>query len=438
MTTLELDKKHIWHPFTQVKGALQPIAIARGKGAYLYDEDGKSYLDMISSWWVNMHGHAHPDIADAIAKQAHTLEQVIFADFTHAPAAQIASKLTALLPEDLTRVFFSDDGSTSVEVALKLAIQYWRNHDQPQRTKFISMEGGYHGDTFGAMAVGKGSGFFKFFEELQFDVETMPFPETWEEDEHVEEKEEACLNALREIIDRNKDQVAALILEPLIQGAGGMRMCRPIFLSKLEKELKSHGILLILDEIMVGFGRTGKMFAFEHTGDVGDLITPDLICLSKGLTGGFMAMSVTIATEKIFDAFLGDSFDRAFVHGHSYTANPIGCAAALASLEVFQKEKTFDKVQQIESCHREALTHFQKHPKLEHVRQQGTILAMNLKVDDGGYTSSVGKKMKAAFIEKGFLIRPLGNVLYLLPPYCVTKEELQKTYEVIDQVLETI
>ncbi len=430
MKTLTLDKQHIWHPFTQVKGALDPIAIVRAKGAYLYDEEGKAYLDMISSWWVTLHGHCHPKIAKAIATQAETLEQVIFADFTHSPAATLSKRLTDLLPGSLNRVFFSDNGSTAVEVALKLAVQYWQNTGEHGRTKFISFEGGYHGDTFGAMSVGKGSGFFKAWEELQFGVETIPYPETWEGDDGVEEKEEAALVTLRQVIKDNEGQVAALIMEPLIQGAGGMRMCRPGFLKKLEKELKTSGILLILDEIMTGFGRSGLMFAHQNSD-----ITPDLVCLSKGLTGGFMPMSVTIASEEIFEAFLGDSFDRAFVHGHSYTANPLGCAAALASLEVFEEENTFEKIARIEASHRKALIGFQSNERLENLRVQGTVLAMNVKVDDEGYTSSVAKKLKFQFLKKGFVIRPLGNVIYLLPPYCVTAEELESAYNVISSVL---
>ena len=296
---LDLDRQYVWHPFTQAQTAPDPIPIASARGIRLYAQDGREFLDMVSSWWVNIHGHAHPTIAAAIAQQAQTLEQVIFAGFTHQPAVQLARELVQRLPEGLTRVFFSDNGSTAVEVALKMALQYWHNHGETQRTRFLAFEGGYHGDTVGAMSAGKGCGFFDTYGSLLFEVGLLPFPATWDDDNEVEAREQAALARLETFIAEHGATLAGVIVEPLIQGSAGMRMCRPAFLQALSKRLREANILLIFDEVMTGFGRTGALFASLKA-----QVTPDIICLSKGLTAGFLPMSVTVATEAVYAAFL--------------------------------------------------------------------------------------------------------------------------------------
>lgn len=430
MTTTNLDRQHVWHPFTQAQTAPDPIPITSAKGIRLYAEDGREFLDLISSWWVNLHGHAHPTIAAAIAKQAHTLEQVIFAGFTHQPAAQLAHELVQRLPAGLTRVFFSDDGSTAVEVALKMALQYCRNQGEAQRTRFLAFEGGYHGDTVGAMSVGRGSDFFSTYGSLLFEVGLLPYPQTWDGDADVVSKEQAALAVLDAYLAQHGETLAGVIIEPLVQGAAGMRMCRPEFLQQLAAKLRAAGILLIFDEVMTGFGRTGAMFAAIKA-----QVMPDLICLSKGLTAGFLPMSVTVASEAIYAAFLGENFDRALIHGHSFTANPLGCAAALASLQVFEDEQTLAKLPQIEAWHRQGLVQLAGHPAVQRVRVTGTIAAFDVVTTDAGYTSAVGVKLKAFFHERGLLLRPLGNVVYLLPPYCVTQDELALAYQTIGEAL---
>jgi adenosylmethionine-8-amino-7-oxononanoate aminotransferase len=430
---IDHDRRHVWHPFTQAQTAPDAIPIRSAKGIRLYAEDGREFLDLISSWWVNIHGHAHPTIAAAIAHQAQTLEQVIFAGFTHQPAAQLAHELVQRLPAGLTRVFFSDDGSTAVEVSLKMALQYWRNQGEGQRTRFLAFEGGYHGDTVGAMSAGKGCGFFDTYGSLLFEVGLLPYPATWDGDTEVEAKEQAALAWLDTYLADHGNTLAAVILEPLIQGSAGMRMCRPEFLQALAARLRAAGILLIFDEVMTGFGRTGAMFASLKA-----QVTPDIICLSKGLTAGFLPMSVTVASETIYAAFLGDSFDKSLVHGHSFTANPLGCAAALASLQVFDDEQTLAKLPHIERWHRQGLATLAAHPLVQRVRVMGTIAAFDVVAADAGYTSQIGAQLKAFFHERGLLLRPLGNVVYLLPPYCIEESELRHAYSVIFSALEML
>lgn len=424
-----LDARHVWHPFTQA-GTAKPAILALGaKDATIHAADGREYLDMVSSWWVNLHGHANPAVARAVADQAARLEQVIFADFTHEPAARLAARLCARLPGDLNRVFYSDDGSTAIEVALKLALQYWRNKGQ-HRAGFVAFEGGYHGDTVGAMSAGHSSGYFSAWEEMLFPVKTVPFPAGWDDDQEVEAKEQAALDALDLIFAADPDHVAAVIVEPLIQGASGMRMCRPEFLRRLEAKVREAGSLLILDEVMTGFGRTGDIFACVKAG-----ITPDLICLSKGLTGGFLAMSVTVARDEIFDAFLGKDLARAFLHGHSYTANPLGCAAGLASLDLLEAPACVARLGEIESLHRARLDALKGRPNVAHTRLCGTIAALDVVGGGKGYGAEIGPRLKAAFLERGILLRPLGNVLYLLPPYCTTDAELHRAWDAVEEVL---
>ena len=430
---LALDRRHVWHPFTQAKTAPDSVLIRSGKGAVVYGADGKEYLDLVSSWWVNLHGHAHPYIADAIAEQAHKLEQVIFAGLTHEPAVRLAQRLTSLLPGDLNRVFYSDNGSTAVEVALKLALQYWRNLGRPERRRYLAFEGGYHGDTVGAMSVGASSGFFAPFKDLLFEVDVLPFPETWEGDAAVAEKEARCLSALDAYLDRRGDETAAVIIEPLVQGAGGMRMCRAEFLQALVQKLRAASVLVIFDEVMTGFGRTGDLFACLSAG-----VTPDLICLSKGLTAGFLPLAATVCRDPIYEAFLDTGFDKAFAHGHSFTANPLGCAAGLASLDLLMKEETRARIAAIEARHRKHMARLAHHPKVTRPRVTGTIAALNVGVEDSGYAAAIGPRLKAFFLENGLLLRPLGEVIYFLPPYCISDSQLDRSYDTLERALTTL
>ncbi|MBF0342457.1 MAG: adenosylmethionine--8-amino-7-oxononanoate transaminase [Magnetococcales bacterium] len=425
---IALDRAHVWHPYTQQATAPDPLPIASGRGAWLHGMDGSAYLDLIASWWVSIHGHAHPVIARAIAEQAGRLEQVIFAGLTHEPAVRLAAELAKRLPEGLTRIFFSDDGSTAVEVAMKMACHYWRNRGQ-ERVRFLVFEGGYHGDTVGAMSASRSSGFFEGYRGLLFAVETLPYPATWEGDETVAAKESTALAALDRYLESSGDECAAMLIEPLIQGAGGMRMCRPEFLRGLAARLKAAGVLLIADEVMTGFGRCGTLFACEKAG-----IAPDLICLSKGLTGGFLPMAVTACREEIHAAFLGATFDRALAHGHSFTANALGCAAALASLGLFETEQTLQRVAAIEAIHRERLRNLQS--GIAQPRVLGVVAALELTLPDRGYGSAFTPRLIRFFLDRGLIIRPLGAVLYLIPPYCITPEELHRGWDGIEAAIQ--
>ncbi len=428
----DLDK-HVWHPFTQAQTAVEPLEIVAGAGVELTDRQGRVYLDLISSWWVTLHGHGRSEIADAISKQARVLEHVIFADVIHAPALQLAERLTALLPGPLSRVFYSDNGSTAVEVALKMARQYWFNQGVPKKSRYIAFEGGYHGDTLGAMSVGSSSGFYAPFEDMLLPVSFVPYPETWAGDLEAEEKERAALAALERLLARNGPETAAIIIEPLVQGAAGMRMSRPAFVDEVVRLAHHHDVLVIFDEVMTGFGRTGTMFACNQTAE-----SPDIICLSKGITGGSLPLAATVSSEAIYGAFLGQSFDRAFAHGHSYTANPLGCAAGLASLDIFGADATLSRIGEIEERLHEGVTALQGHPKVEKGRVTGAIAAFDLVAGDTGYTSAVGPKLKRFFLDNGLLLRPLGNVVYLLPPYCVSDRELDQAFEIIGQAFDRI
>ncbi|TYP95118.1 adenosylmethionine-8-amino-7-oxononanoate aminotransferase [Fodinibius salinus] len=421
--------RNIWYPFTILKEAPTPVKIERGDGLWLELEDGRRIMDCISSWWVNIHGHAHPKMAKAIAEQAEKLEQVIFANFTHDPAEQLAEQVTEQLPGDLNRVFFSDDGSTAVEVAMKMAYQYWHNRGQ-ERKKFICFEGAYHGDTFGAMSAGERSVFTEVFDDLLFDVDFLPYPDTWIGDQTVAEREDEIITRLEQMLDEHPETYAGIMIEPLIQGAGGMRMCREDFLQKLHWVNRQFDTLLIFDEVMTGFGRTGDWFASRRA-----QVEPDLIALAKGLTGGFLPLSITVASDKIFEAFNSSDPIKTFWHGHSYTANPIGCAAGLASMQLMhENEPTFTEM---ERWHKEELHQLRDHPKLKKHRVKGTIAAVEIDNEgEDGYLNPVANRIKENCVDEGLLLRPLGNVLYLMPPYCTTREQLSEMYEGIKQLLE--
>lgn len=426
------DQAAVWHPFTQHQMSSLPLAIKRGQGAYLFDQQGKAYLDLISSWWVNIHGHAHPLIAKAIYEQALRLEHVIFAGFTHEPAVVLAEKLLNLLPAGFSKVFYSDNGSTSVEVAIKMAYQYWHNQGEGQRQRFLAFSGGYHGDTFGAMAMGRSSQFFEHFSDLLFSVDHAPYPATWTGDEQIAEKENQALLWIEGYLQQYHRELAAIIIEPLIQAASGMRVCRSEFLLALEKLARSYNILIIYDEVMTGFGRSAANFACEKAGT-----HPDIICLAKGLTGGFLPLAVTVCQEHIYQAFLHESINHALVHGHSYTANPLGCAAALASLEILEQQATLQQIRSITATHQEMLAVLSALPGVEKTRQCGTMAAFDIAVNTT-YGSKLSQAWRNIFLEHGLLIRPLGKVIYLLPPYCISQEDLRKAYMTVIDVVKKL
>src|SRR5258708_25918217 len=346
----------------------------------------------------------------------------MFAGFTHEPAVRLAARLTALLPAPLTRVFYSDDGSTSVEVALKLALEYGRKGGQPRHRR-LAVEGGYHGDTSGPRGVARGRGFYTPFQDKLFAVDFIPSPATWIDDPDVAATEARSLAALDRWLADHGSEAAAFIAEPLVQGAAGMRMCRPAFLQEAAKRARAAGLLVIFDEVMTGFGRTGTNFACDAAG-----IAPDLICLSKGLTGGFLPLAATVCTDQIHDAFLDAGFEKAFAHGHSYTANPLGCAAALASLDLLEAPETATRIRRIGAAHAAGLSQLSNCAALTRRRQTGTIAAVTLPATDAGYSAAIGPRAAGYFLERGLLVRPIGNELYFLPPYCVTDEEIAAAY----------
>jgi len=416
---------HLWHPFIQPASAAAPRRAVRGNGALLELDDGRQLIDAISSWWVTLHGHGEPTIAAAIAAQALQLEQVIFADFRHPAAERLAERLSAL--SGLQRLFFSDNGSTAVEVALKIAWQWWHNRGMP-RSRLIAFDGAYHGDTFGAMAVGERSIFSTPFEPLLFEVARAPWPATWWDDPDVEAREAEALARLEQLLEV---PTAAVILEPLVQGAGGMAMVRPAFLQQLQERVRQAGALLIADEVMTGFGRCGELFASRLAG-----IQPDLMALSKGLTGGFLPMGVTLASERIYGDFVDHDPARTFYHGHSFTANPLGCAAALASLDLLEADP--QRYRDIESRHRSHLRALSHHPAVRRPRLQGSVAAFNLACGEAGYLNPAGPELQRLVLEEGVFLRPLGQVVYLLPPLCISDAQLERCYGAIGRALERL
>jgi adenosylmethionine-8-amino-7-oxononanoate aminotransferase len=422
----------IWHPFTQEALDPAPIEIARGDGAYLYASDGRKFLDAISSWWVNLHGHSHPAIAEAIAEQARTLEHVVFAGFTHEPAQELAARLRRVLPRALEHIFFSDDGSTAVEVALKMALQYWQNIGRPGKRRLIALEHAYHGDTAGAMSVGADSSFVAAFEDLRFPVWRVPSAYCFRCP--VGKKRATCdidcTEPLARLLEEHHGEVAALIAEPLLQGAGGMIVHPVEFLQKLRKLCSQYDVLLIADEVLTGFGRCGRMFACELAG-----VVPDIMCLSKGLTGGFLPMGATVCTGRVHDAFRAPDRSRTFFHGHSYTANPLGCAAAIASLKIFESEPVFERIAGIQKIHEERGAAWKGHPAVADVRMIGTVMALELEAHDPGYFSQLRPALYDFYLSRGVLLRPLGNVVYVLPPYVISAEELHYVHDVIGESL---
>jgi len=425
----------IWHPFTNRALDPTPLMVRRAEGAYLYTDDGRKIIDAISSWWVNLHGHANPRIAAAVAQQARKLEHVILAGFTHEAAEELATRLRKWVAGPLAHVFFSDDGSTAVEVALKMAVQYFRNLGQAEKCEIVALAHGYHGDTAGAMSVSDESPFTEPFQSMRYPVHRVHSAYCYRcpvglkrETCHIE-----CARQLEELLAERGQRIAAVIVEPLLQGAGGMIVHPADFLQRVRELCTKHDVLLIADEVLTGFGRTGKMFACDLAN-----VVPDLMCLSKGLTGGFMAMGATLCTDRLEQAFRSENRMHTFYHGHSYTGNALACAAANANLQIFEDEPVFDRIAAIAKINAERLAHLRGRDQVGDTRQLGTMGAIELVVEDTGYLSAMRPKLYAFFLGRGVLLRPLGNVVYVLPPYVIEPDELHRVYDVIDQAIETL
>ncbi len=416
---IDLDRKHVWHPFTQVSYAPDNILLERGEGAWFIDNLGNRYLDGISSWWVNLHGHCHPYITAAITQQLRQMEHAIFAGFTHKPGIELAARLLSHLP-GFGKVFFSDNGSTAVEVGLKMAFQYWSNQGTPKH-KVIAFREAYHGDTFGGMSVAARNAFNQPFEALLFDVLQLDLPD--------EQNLPAILAELEHLLQGG--DIACFLFEPLVLGAGGMKMYSANALDQMIALCQKYECLTIADEVMTGFGRTGHFFAIDQLEH-----KPDIICLSKGITGGFFPLGTTACRQHIFDAFVSSDKMKTFFHGHSYTGNPVTCAAALASLDLMEQDGTWQQIEMIAEAHQQFALALAAIPQVEHVRQTGTILAFDLKTDEHtGYLNSKAEPLAQFFMKRNIILRPLGNVLYVLPPYCIAHGELQLVYSAIRELL---
>lgn len=426
---------NIWHPFSAPTTELPPLRVSRAEGVYLYADDGRRILDAISSWWVNLHGHRHPHIVAAVQKQLQKLDHVLLAGVTHEAVEELSEKLRRILPSTLTHIFFSDDGSTAVEVALKMAVQGWSNAGQPLKRELVALEHAYHGDTVGAMSVSADSVFTAPFSAMRFPVHRVHSAYCYRcpvglkrETCHIE-----CVQGLERLLADRHTQIAAVIIEPLLQGAGGMIVHPPAFVQRVRELCDRFDVLLIADEVLTGFGRCGQMFACQLAG-----ITPDLMCLSKGITGGFLAMGATVCTDRVQQMFTVDDARRTFFHGHSYTGNPLACAAACASLEVFEEEPVFERIHSIEKIHLARLPELKARAVVGDVRCIGSVAAVELKTEDPGYLSEVRPRLYRFFLEHGVLLRPLGNVIYILPPYVITADELNYVYDVVGKAIEKI
>jgi len=424
------DRRCVWHPYTQMLTAPAPVPVERAEGVYLYTPDGRRVLDGISSWWVNIHGHNHPRLNRALKDQSERLAQVIFAGFTHEPASRLAAELVERTPSNLTRVFFSDDGSTAVEAALKMACQYWQNQGETGRDLFVALEHSYHGDTFGAMAVGGIGVFHSRFSRFLFQVRHASLPPG-----SLPSGERTRLTGpppLEEILEREGERVAAVIVEPLVQAAGGMLIWPAGFLRRIRELTRERRIPLIADEVFTGFGRTGCMFACQHAG-----VEPDIICLSKALTGGYLPLAATLASEEIYQAFLSHDHSRTFFHGHSYTGNALACAVARENLSLFDENGSLGRVRELQQLFEERLDRLKEAPAVVEVRGIGALAVVELKPEGkGGYLDQRGTAVARTLFERGILLRPLGNVLYFLPPYVITDEEAHRVFDVLEEVLQ--
>lgn len=415
----------IWHPFTQ-HGLEEPIInIEKAEAEFLITPDGRKIIDGISSWWVNNLGHSNPKIINAIKRQAEQLQQVIFAGFTHNPAEEVVSKLCKYLPQKFEYAFFSDSGSTSVEVSLKMAVGCFYNKGKNNKTKIVAFENSYHGDTFGGMSSGHRGPFNVAYNKMLFDVIHLPYPEKG--------SEEKTIQTFKNILKNQAPEIAAIIIEPLILGSGGMLMYEPFVIDELYKLAKESDIFFILDEVMTGFGRTGTMFAFEQTN-----IIPDIICLSKGLTGGNLPLALTLSTKEIYDAFYSKNKADMFFHSSSYTANPIACAAASANLDIWKSENILEKVSKINKCHLEEMMIFDSNPFVKNLRVLGSIFALDIVVESEGYLSNIATDLYKFYLDNNVLLRPLGNTVYIMPPYCISRESLDKVYDTINRSINYI
>jgi adenosylmethionine-8-amino-7-oxononanoate aminotransferase len=414
----ERDGDVIWHPYTPQKYGPNTIPISKGEGVFLIDTDGRTYIDCISSWWVTIHGHGHPYIAEKIYRQALELEQVIFAGFTHEPAVLLAERLLPILPGKFSKIFYSDNGSTAVEVAIKMAVQFWWNQGIVSRRKIFAFRNAYHGDTFGAMSVSGRSIFTAAFESFMFEVIYLGIPSQ----NNFEEN--------KILIDTHAEETACFIYEPLLQGAGGMNMYSPDSMDELLDYIQDKAIVCIADEVLTGFGRTGSLFAGEQINH-----KADIICLSKGLTGGTMAMGVTACTASVHEAFQSDDRLKTFFHGHSFTANPIACAAALASLDLLLSENCRQQIRMINVKHHDFAGRLKlaELPEglIQNVRILGTIIAFELDTSEKNYLNKAGISLTAKAMQQAVFLRPLGNTIYLMPPYCITEDQLETVYQVI-------
>ena len=423
MNIIEKDRQHLWHPYTQHKTSATPIAIVKGKDALLWDENGKEYIDAIASWWVNPFGHSNTFIADAIYKQLTTLEHVLFGGFTHEPAVKVAEKLIPMLPSNQQKLFFSDNGSTAVEVAIKVALQYFYNKGE-KRTTIIAFEDAFHGDTFAAMAASGISFYTQAFQGMFIDVQRIPVPTLG--------NEQASFDALKAVIQSHS--CAGFIFEPLVQGAAGMVMYAPEALDKLIEICIENKVLTIADEVMTGFGKTGKNFACDYLQQ-----KPDMMCLSKALTGGTIPMALTTFTQELFDAFYDDDINKALFHGHTFTANPTGCAAALASMELLEQPEMQANLQRINQQHLAFQEKIKTHSRVVTTRVLGVIFALEIKSENAeSYYGTMRTKLYNFFIDKGVILRPLGNIVYILPPYIMTDDQLQKEYRNIEEAIEIV
>lgn len=406
-----------WYPFSQEFYENEKISIVSAKDEYLIDKNGEKYIDLISSWWTCFHGHCNKKIANAIAKQSATLDHTMFTDFSHNCPEELVRNIDLFTNNHFARCFFSDNGSTSVEVAIKIAHQYWKNVGE-NRNIILSFEGGYHGDTLGAMSLGKKSDFFKPFEDLMCNVEFLPYPENWIHCEDVEKREAEVIQIFEKKIAQYKNKISCIILEPLIQGASGMKFSRPEFLEEIVKIAKNNDIIVIFDEIMTGFYRTGKIFAYNHIEE-----KPDILCLSKAITGGFLPLGITCVTSKIYDAFYSNDNTKTFLHGHSYTANPIICAAANASFAIMKSTDISGFIDKISKIYQDFIPRFQEIRAISKIRTMGLIFAFDFE-KLGGYGDLGVINLKQQFLNERLNIRPLGKIIYLLPPYCISKENL--------------
>lgn len=433
---LDLHRNHVWQPFTQMKLAHDPLIIERAAGVYLYTKDGLEIIDAVGSWWVNIHGHNHPYINEALIEQLKSFEHVMYAGFNHEPALKLSEALSETTGGNLPRVFFSDNGSTAVEIGMKMAYQYFANTGRPEKQKFMNLQNGYHGDTIGTMSVGSRSVFHKVYESLLFDILTAEMPQRFPFE--IAEESNALvvqyLGKLEALLQKHADSVCALILEPMIQGAGGMKMHPPDFLRGIRKLCDTYDVFLIADEVFTGCGRTGEFYACQKAG-----IWPDIMALSKGLSAGYLPFAATLASEKVYEGFYSDDRMHTLFHGHSMTGNPSGCIASLASLELYEKEGCYDKVNQIEQIHKKKLDQLKAGPLGEFIletRYMGSVAAVEFKPSDeksSGYTGMFAPEMLKRSSNKGVLIRPLANVAYITPPFCITEQQLDQVYSVLEE-----